>query len=193
LGNGVLRRQRSTGRPVDLAGRVLRVVRSYDPGSQRFVAPKSKNGTREVGIPRLLIPHLAALDRTKGLVFGPTGSVPFNPAKLHERANGAWRAANERAAESAADELRDVRPDELLDRITLPECRHTYASHMIAAGVNIKRISEYLGHASITITLDRYGHLLPGDRETVMDQLDAYHAGCRPAGYHWGTRDDDNP
>jgi hypothetical protein len=33
-----------------------------------------------------------------------------------------------------------------------------------------------LGHASTTITLDRYGHLLPGDRETVMDQLDAYHA-----------------
>jgi integrase len=127
------------------------------------VSPKSKKGTREVGIPKLLIPHLAALKlatgRTDELVFGPKGTVPFNAAKLHARAYEAWAAA-----------------DPPLTPITLHECRHTYASHMIAAGVNIKRISEWMGHSSITITLDRYGHLLPGDRETVLDQLDAYHA-----------------
>ena len=33
---------------------------------------------------------------------------------------------------------------------------------MIAAGVNVKALSEFMGHASITTTLDRYGHLLPG-------------------------------
>ena len=42
------------------------------------------------------------------------------------------------------------------------EARHTYASLMIAAGVNAKALSTYMGHASITITLDRYGHLFPG-------------------------------
>jgi integrase len=117
----------------------------------------SKKGKREVGIPKLLMPHLAGLDRTEGLVFGPTGKVPFNPAKLHERAYAAWDAAG-------------------IERITKHAARHTYASHMIAAGGNIRRISEWMGHASIQITLDRYGHLLPGDRDTVLDQLDAYHA-----------------
>ena len=34
---------------------------------------------------------------------------------------------------------------------------------MIAAGINTKALSTYMGHASITITLDRYGHLLPGN------------------------------
>ena len=50
-----------------------------------------------------------------------------------------------------------------LARITLHECRHTFASLMIAAGVNAKALSTYMGHANISITLDRYGHLMPGN------------------------------
>jgi hypothetical protein len=34
---------------------------------------------------------------------------------------------------------------------------------MIAAGVNAKALSTYMGHANISITLDRYGHLMPGN------------------------------
>jgi integrase len=34
---------------------------------------------------------------------------------------------------------------------------------MIAAGVNAKALSTYMGHASVMITLDRYGHLMPGN------------------------------
>jgi integrase len=33
---------------------------------------------------------------------------------------------------------------------------------MIAAGVNAKALSTFMGHANISITLDRYGHLMPG-------------------------------
>jgi integrase len=33
---------------------------------------------------------------------------------------------------------------------------------MIAAGVNAKALSSYMGHASITIMIDTYGHLMPG-------------------------------
>jgi len=45
---------------------------------------------------------------------------------------------------------------------------------MIAAGVNAKALSSYLGHASITITLDRYGHLMPGSEDEAAGFLDAY-------------------
>jgi integrase len=38
---------------------------------------------------------------------------------------------------------------------------------MIAAGVNAKALSTYLGHGSVTITLDRYGHLFPGNEERL--------------------------
>jgi integrase len=52
-----------------------------------------------------------------------------------------------------------------LKRITFHECRQTYASLMIAAGVNAKALSTYTGHANISITLDRCGHLMPGSEE----------------------------
>ena len=58
--------------------------------------------------------------------------------------------------------------------IGLHECRHTYASLMIAAGVNAKALSTYMGHSSITVTLDRYGHLMPGNEREAGAMLDAY-------------------
>jgi integrase len=45
---------------------------------------------------------------------------------------------------------------------------------MIAAGVNAKSLSTYMGHSSVTITLDRYGHLMPGNESEAAQRLDAY-------------------
>ena len=42
-----------------------------------------------------------------------------------------------------------------IERPTLHECRHGYASLMIAAGVNVKALSTFMGHANIRITLDQ--------------------------------------
>ncbi|HJR50235.1 MAG TPA: tyrosine-type recombinase/integrase, partial [Gemmatimonadales bacterium] len=58
--------------------------------------------------------------------------------------------------------------------IGLHEARHTFASLAIAAGVNAKALSVYMGHASVTITLDRYGHLFPGNENEAAGLLDAY-------------------
>ena len=45
---------------------------------------------------------------------------------------------------------------------------------MIAAGVNAKALSAYLGHANIAINFDRYGHLMPGSEVEARDRLNAY-------------------
>jgi len=45
---------------------------------------------------------------------------------------------------------------------------------MIAAGVNAKALSTYMGHASVTITFDRYGHLMPGNEAEAARLLDTY-------------------
>ena len=45
---------------------------------------------------------------------------------------------------------------------------------MIAAGVNAKALSHYMGHSSITVTLDRYGHLMPGSEREAAGLLEAY-------------------
>jgi integrase len=61
-----------------------------------------------------------------------------------------------------------------LTRITPHDCRHSFASVMIAAGVGAKHLQTYLGHSSIATTLDTYGHLMPGAEEDVAELLDAY-------------------
>jgi integrase len=45
---------------------------------------------------------------------------------------------------------------------------------MIEAGVNAKALSTYMGHSSVTITLDHYGHLMPGNEEQAAELLDDY-------------------
>lgn len=51
---------------------------------------------------------------------------------------------------------------------------------MIAAGVNAKALSTYMGHSSITVTLDRYGHLMRGNEREAAALLDAYLQGADP-------------
>jgi integrase len=57
------------------------------------------------------------------------------------------------------------------------DLRHTCAALSIAAGAHPKLISARLGHSSITITLDRYGHLFPSIEAALADALDAAFVG----------------
>ncbi len=57
-------------------------------------------------------------------------------------------------------------------KLRLHDLRHSYASIMLAAGLNVKAISESLGHANIGITLDIYSHLLPGVGKSAAEHFD---------------------
>jgi integrase len=65
----------------------------------------------------------------------------------------------------------------LLERAGLPrmrvyDLRHTHATLLLAADVNAKIVSERLGHSTVTITLDRYTHVLPGMQQGATDKLE---------------------
>jgi integrase len=97
-------------------------------------------------------------------VFGSTLTSPFTPTAVLRRARLRWAKVD--ALKPLAD-------------FGLHEARHTYASLMIDAGVNAKALTEYMGHEymgheSITVTFDRYGHLMPGNHEQAAALLDAY-------------------
>jgi integrase len=145
---------------VDLANGVIRVEFGWEYREGQ-IPLKSDAGRRKVPISAVLRDFLDArladcrysgTDRFFGLV---TGARPFDPSKLTKRADQGWRDAG-------------------LERITLHECRHTFASLMIAAGVNAKALQSFMGHANISITLDRYGHLMPGSEAEAARLLDAY-------------------
>jgi integrase len=142
---------------VDIAAGQIHVSRSWDVNEGHDVGPKSAVGRRKVPIASALRALLAAhrlASRSTGLMFGENGTRAASPAATTKRADHAWAAG--------------------LERITLHEARHTYASLMIAAGVNAKALSTYMGHANISITLDRYGHLMPGNEAEAATMLDAY-------------------
>jgi integrase len=92
-----------------------------------------------------------------GLLFPGAwdASRPVSPGGLRNRAGATWRGAK-------------------LEPLGFHEGRHTFDSLMIAAGVNAKALSTYMGHANISITLDRYGHLMPGNEAEARVLLDAY-------------------
>jgi integrase len=153
---------------VDLEANELYVERSYDPKARTFVQPKSRAGRRRVPIPALLRRRLLALKIASGrpgpdaLVFGDLPGTPFNYDSMIARARAGWKEAG-------------------LAPIGLHAARHTAASVMIAAGVNVKALSTFMGHSSITITLDRYGHLLPGSIAEAATLLDAFLGEAAPA------------
>ena len=88
-------------------------------------------------------------------MFGRTADDAFVATTLSDRADRAWKAAK-------------------LDRITLHECRHTFASLLIDAGVNAKAVQTFMGHATIEMTFDQYGHLIPGSRDQARELVDGY-------------------
>ena len=54
------------------------------------------------------------------------------------------------------------------------DLRHTSATLLLRAGVHPKVVSERLGHAGVSITLDIYSHVLPGLQEEAANLLDEY-------------------
>jgi integrase len=138
---------------VDLAGGFVKVVAGWDD-VEGEIEPKSQHGRRKVPIPAVLRDYLDQHRLTTG---GEDYVFP----------NRRWVCdAGLRAAK--------VWEDAGLPVLTLHECRHTYASTCIAANLNVKTISTYMGHATIAITLDLYGHLMPGAEGEAMALFDAY-------------------
>ena len=60
-----------------------------------------------------------------------------------------------------------------LERIRLHDLRHTHATLLLAAGVNVKVVSERLGHSSVAFTLDRYVHVQPGQQAQAAADMAA--------------------
>jgi len=59
-----------------------------------------------------------------------------------------------------------------LRRIRFHDLRHTFASLLIQQGESLAYVRDQLGHASIQITVDTYGHLVPGGNRAAVDRLD---------------------
>lgn len=134
-------------------------------GRLHYGQPKTAKGNREIGVPRFLVDLLTVQMASKSgddlLFTGPNGAPlrhsnyyqrHFRPTVMKLVADGVWPA-----------ELTSLRFHDL---------RHTCASILIDQGVHPKLIADRLGHASIAITMDRYGHRFADKEDAIAATLD---------------------
>jgi integrase len=136
-------------------------------GICQFKEPKSDHSRRKVSLtPRLALflrryKHQKEIERmvlgkpltADDLVFSDIEGRPIDPGTLVKNFGRVARRAG-------------------LSGIRFHDLRHTFASLMLAGGVNPKIVSEALGHSSVAFTLDVYSHLVPNIQRAAMKRLD---------------------
>jgi integrase len=146
-------------RHVDLASGTIRVEESVSCGEKTPGPVKTDAGRRTIPIIAALRDHLlehrmSMRSSADAFVFGADGR-PFASTTVRRRAARAWKRAG-------------------LEPTQLHAARHTFASILIAAGVNAKALTVYMGHASLGTTHDLYGHLMRGSEDEAVALVDAY-------------------
>jgi integrase len=155
---------------VDLDSCVLRINRTRVTTAGEVIdsTPKTESGRRSVPLDPSLVALLrrhkarqAAEKLAAGEAYDDRGflvadelGVPYNPNDVSRAFNALVKASG-------------------LPRIRLHDTRHTAASLMLASGTPVKVVSDLLGHASPTITLATYAHVLPNMAEQAGAALSA--------------------
>ena len=144
---------------IDFERRRVDVRRAFsDVGGHVVLGTPKSHQSRTVPIPPFVAADLAAAicgKHADGLVFTmPSGSV----VRLSNWRRAVFLPARDRAG--------------LSTRFRIHDLRHTAAWLMIQAGYPPKMLQEIMGHASITTTLDLYGHLYPGEMDRYAERLD---------------------
>jgi integrase len=151
---------------------VRRALKTYaDPnndGREVFeFGPTKTHQIRTVSLPKFLVglleEHLSEsvlISRDPGALIFPSATDPSLPMRHNLWYRRHFKPAVRRALPKEKHGLR------------FHDLRHTCASLLIAQGVHAKAIQERLGHSSIGITMDRYGHLMESAYAAVADALD---------------------
>lgn len=159
------------GEAIALERQDLELVRGFALINKNFtngyLESSSKSGKeRQVDLSDELIAtlkhHLERLDLEASLRRQPSSSLvfPSPQGKYVTARNWIWRFWYP-----------------LLDRLGIRRraphhCRHTYASRLIEQNSSLAYIRDQLGHSSIQITVDTYGHLVPGTNRQAVNSLD---------------------
>jgi integrase len=130
----------------DLAGRIT------------FGPPKTKAAIRSLTVPRFVANALTSLDAgdadPKQLIFRSPEGHPVRPGLFRRRF---WNPAVTAAG---------------LAPLRVHDLRHTAVALWIAAGANPKQIAIRAGHTSVSVVLDRYGHLFPEQDDALVAALE---------------------
>jgi integrase len=147
---------------IDFNSRFISVARSFRKGS---TSTTKNNQTRRVDMTPHLMETLKDLRRSQKVTALKKGRPV--PELVFIQKNGKrlrrfrFREVFNRCLEKAG-----------IRRIRIHDLRHSYATIRLMRGHNIGDVSRQLGHSSISITYDIYGHWVPGTFKSEVDELD---------------------
>jgi integrase len=146
----------------------LRVKWSLYQGA--ITSPKTTHSERTVDLPARIVTRLQDYRTrypalTGDYIFRTETGHPLDPDNWYKRSFTPTAVAAKLRPATVAD---DRDGEQLVGLHTL---RHTYASLLINQGESIKYVSKQLGHASIQITADLYGHLFKETSTVAMSRL----------------------
>jgi integrase len=165
-------------RDVNLLQKFVRVERTLQrtKGGWSLASPKSDRSTRTVPLRDALVADLAAYLDTHPRRSEP--NAPLWPGRVRG-GHGESKSALEYQRPFDHQSFYRYYFKPALQRAGLPairfhDVRHSYASIMAAAGVDIYKVSRWMGHASVSTTDSIYTHLFHTDFDADMARLDAY-------------------
>lgn len=132
---------------------VDRRFRARGARSLQRVEPKSRAGWRTVALPVPLAIERPTVENLEGLVFTNATGSPRDPRAVSRE----WATTRKRLG--------------LSDDVTLHALRHTAVSLMLASGASLDDVKRTIGHATIAMTSDTYGHLVEGRERAVAERL----------------------
>lgn len=154
-------------RPDDVDGATLHVrsqlLQSRTTKEWYRATTKTAAGARRVVLPASVADELAEHMEAFAVDDGPQGPLVFPTQRGGPVTYSSWRTNHWGPALARAGVGR-VRPHDL---------RHTAVALAVAAGAHPKTVQVRMGHSSIKVTLDTYGHLFPDLEDTLAVDLDA--------------------
>jgi integrase len=147
---------------VDLENARLAVRRALIPISRAVVVsePKTAKGRRVIALDPVTVDVLKAQAARQLEEQMRAGDAWLETGLVFTAANGGALDP-----ESVSRYWRQAVKQSLLPQIRLHDLRHTHATLALQAGIHPKVVSERLGHATISITLDTYSHAIPAMQE----------------------------
>jgi integrase len=159
---------------VDLKKGVLTVQRALawhrKGGGFDFTEPKTAHSRRSIPLPASVIQALTSHKRQQAEERLKAGAVYQNYDLVFAALEGTPLMIRNLVRRHFKPTLTRAK---LPASIRLYDLRHSCATLMLSAGENPKVVSERLGHASVTLTLDVYCHVLPTMQEAASEKLEA--------------------